>query len=301
MPREMLLHAAVEQAAPVTKVVRPHIVKETRKSPKFCDIDLGRWKDYLGDVITDSLWLLGARDRSGPHEGDYHGNFVPQIAYQVITRYTRKDDIVLDLFSGMGTTLIECRHLGRHGIGIELNSDVVSRSRERIECAANPQRIRAEVVEGDSTTGEVRTRVRAICQELGRETVQHVILHPPYWDIIQFNAGLNPADLASSPTLDGFLERFASVVQNAHDLMESGKFLTLVIGDAYSKGEWIPLGFECMNVCRNAGFKLKAINVKDIQGNEKAKGKNGNLWKYRALKQGFYVFKHEYIIIFQKV
>ena len=76
--------------------------------------------------------------------------------------------------------------------------------------------------------------------------------------------------------------------------------MTLVIGDKYAKGELVPLSFECMNECRHVGFKLKAINVKDIQGNEKGKGKQGNLWKYRALKQGFYVFKHEYIIIFRK-
>jgi hypothetical protein len=71
-----------------------------------------------------------------------------------------------------------------------------------------------------------------------------------------------------------------------------------VIGDAYSHGEWLPLGFECMQVCRDVGFRLKAINVKDIQGNERAKGKSENLWRYRALRQGFYIFKHEYVMLF---
>ena len=66
------------------------------------------------------------------------------------------------------------------------------------------------------------------------------------------------------------------------------------------QGEWIPLGFECMQICRDAGLRLKAINVKDIQGNEKGKGKSENLWRYRALRQGFYVFKHEYVMVFQK-
>lgn len=264
----------------------------------FSDIDMSRWKDYLDDVITDSLWILGARDKTGPHAGDYHGNFVPQIAYQVITRFTRQGEIVLDMFSGMGTTLIECSHLGRNGIGIELNPEVVSASSERISLAANPFNVSTQLIQGDSTEVDTLKKVKELCKSQGRESVQHVILHPPYWDIIRFND--DERDLACSATCDDFLEKFSSVVKNAYELLDKGRFMTLVIGDKYAKGEWVPLGFECMNVCRNAGFRLKAINVKDVQGNEKGKGKQGNLWKYRALKQGFYIFKHEYIIIFQK-
>lgn len=276
-----------------------NIQKEKKhKDVAFSDIDMSHWKDYLDDVITDSLWILGARDKTGVHVGDYHGNFVPQIAYQVITRFTKQGEIVLDLFNGMGTTLIECKHLGRNGIGVELNNEVVQNSTERISFAANPKNVTTEVIQGDSTEKETMERVRAICRKMGRENPQHVILHPPYWDIIKFND--DDRDLASAPTCEAFLEKFRSVAQNGYDLLDKGRFMTLVIGDKYAKGEWVPLGFECMNVCRQVGFKLKAINVKDIQGNEKGKGKQNNLWKYRALKQGFYVFKHEYIIILQK-
>lgn len=264
----------------------------------FSDIDMTHWKDYLGDIITDTLWLLGARDKSDTHSGDYHGNFVPQIAYQVITRYTKAGDTVLDLFSGMGTTLIECCHLGRNGIGVELNPDVVSASSKRVALSENPKNIKTCLINGDSASPEIKDVIVSKCREYGTENVQHIILHPPYWDIIKFTD--DERDLACSPTCEDFLEKFSRVAKNAYDLLEKGRFLTLVIGDKYAKGELVPLSFECMNVCRNVGFKLKAINVKDIQGNEKGKGKQGNLWKYRALKQGFYVFKHEYIIIFRK-
>lgn len=299
MPRELLMPEVSGPVGKAANIIKNRI-KTYRENPTFCDIDMSRWKDYLSDIITDSLWILGPRDRSGPNTGDYHGNFVPQIAYQVITRFTKRDEIVLDLFSGMGTTLIECRHLGRHGIGVELNKEVIVSSRDKIDSASNPYNSKTFLIKGDSGSDEVKYEVRQKFKELGVREAQHIILHPPYWDIIQFNA-LDPLDLASSPTVEDFLRKFELVVKNAYELLENKRFITLVIGDKYSKGEWIPLGFECMNVCRNAGFKLKAINVKDIQGNEKAKGKKTNLWKYRALKQGFYVFKHEYIIIFQKV
>ncbi|HEX5417302.1 MAG TPA: DNA methyltransferase [Chloroflexota bacterium] len=267
------------------------------KQPPFSDLDLSRWKEY-DDILTGSLWLLGARDKTGPHSGDYWGNFVPQIPNQILRRFTRKGETVVDFFSGMGTTLIECRHLGRHGVGVELIESVAEQSRQRIELAENPDGVSTAVLVGDSTRPETLEQVRAAIAGAGADFADGVFLHPPYFDIIRFSE--DPRDLCNAPDLDSFLARFRGVVENAVAILRPGRFLTLVIGDAYREGEWVPLGFECMRVCREAGLLLKAINVKDIQGNERGKGKSENLWRYRALKGGFYVFKHEYVMVFQK-
>jgi hypothetical protein len=48
------------------------------------------------------------------------------------------------------------------------------------------------------------------------------------------------------------------------------------------------------------GFRTKSIVVKNIEGNEVGKGRASNLWRYRALRSGFYLFKHEYVLILQK-
>jgi hypothetical protein len=40
--------------------------------------------------------------------------------------------------------------------------------------------------------------------------------------------------------------------------------------------------------------------VKNIEGNERGKGRTNHLWRYRALAGGYYIFKHEYVIIFRK-
>lgn len=279
------------------KLDTPKVRKVARST--FHDLDLKQWKDYP-ELITDSLWSLGSRSRSSVHKGDYHGNFVPQIPEQMLRRFTKKGDVVLDLFSGMATTLIECRRLGRHGIGVELQTDIVEASRERLEAAEDPYSVTAQVVHGDSSCSQLRQKITPVLQQLGRETVDHVLLHPPYWDIIEFTDGDDERDLSSCDSLESFLEMFEQVVQNGYKLLEPGRFMTLVIGDKYASGEWIPLGFECMEVMRSCGLTLRAINIKDIQGNEKGKGKNNNLWRYRALRNGLYVFKHEYVMLFRK-
>ena len=82
----------------------------------FSDIDVSQWKAY-DEVITDSLWLIGARDKAGAHTAELHGNFIPQIPHQAMLRYTKRGEVVLDTFSGNGTTLIECKRLGRNRNG----------------------------------------------------------------------------------------------------------------------------------------------------------------------------------------
>ncbi|STO71501.1 DNA methyltransferase [Avibacterium paragallinarum] len=76
------------------------------------------WKST--DLNVDSLWLFGERDKRGKHKNVYHGNFIPQIPYQLIKRYTKEEDTVLDLFMGSGTTLYECENLNRSFIGFDI-------------------------------------------------------------------------------------------------------------------------------------------------------------------------------------
>jgi hypothetical protein len=54
-----------------------------------------------------------------------------------------------------------------------------------------------------------------------------------------------------------------------------------------------------MNEVLKRGYLLKSIIVKNF---EETRGKRNQkeLWRYRALAGGFYVFKHEYIMLFQK-
>lgn len=264
----------------------------------YTDLLPSRWEEYK-DVILESLWVLGRRDNSSVHSPDYWGNFVPQIPHQILRRFTRPGEVVVDLFLGLGTTLIECRRLGRHGIGVELVENIASRARDLVERAENPYGVRTLVFGGlDSCEPTTVQRVRQELELLGTPTAHCLILHPPYHNIIKFSD--DPRDLSNCPSVEAFLRRFKRAVNNAFDLLAPGRFLALVIGDTYAKGEWIPLGFRCLQLCKRAGLRLKAINVKDIQGNERGKGWRMNLWKYRALRHGFYIFKHEYIMVFQK-
>lgn len=269
-----------------------------RGKPKrlpYSDIDLSRWREY-DHIWTDSLWLIESRDRTGGHELDYHGGFVPQIAAQAFLRYTRENDIVLDLFLGSGTSAIEAVRLNRRLIGVELKADLVKRVQEKIPADLMGDRIR--ILQGDSTRAETAAQIRAALTEMGADNAHLLVLHPPYHDIIRFSD--DPADLSNAPDLEAFLDLFEKAARNGFDLLEPGRFATLVIGDKYAGGELVPLGFHCLHHMQRIGFRPKAIVVKNITGNELGKGRSSNLWRYRALAGGYYIFKHEYVILFQK-
>jgi len=99
--------------------------------------------------------------------------------------------------------------------------------------------------------------------------------------------------------MEGFLKSFGKIIDNTYPLLQKGRYLAVVIGDKYSSGEWLPLGFYTMQEVMKRGYKLKSTIVKNFD-ETKGKMKQKELWRYRALAGGFYIFKHEYIFIFQK-
>ncbi len=290
MRRDLLLHYLEKAAQAYTDGRRRHYLRRLRqaltevRTSAVNEINLNRWQEY-DEVWTDSLWLIEGRDRSGAHLGWYWGNFVPQIPHQLMLRYTRQGDWVLDPFLGSGTTLIECRRLGRHGVGVELVEEVAQKARALIEREPNPYEVKTSVIVGDATALPLGGRF------------QLVVMHPPYHDILRFSE--DARDLSNAPTMEEYLTRWRQAVARVAPLLERGRYLAVVVGDKYVHGEWVPLGFRVMEATMAEGFSLKSIVVKNF---ETTRGKRAQeaLWRYRALAGGFYLFKHEYIFILRK-
>lgn len=262
------------------------------KTTAYSEINLNRWKEYE-HLLTDSLWLYESRDRSGAHNAKYWGNFIPQIPNQLLQRFTKVGDWVLDPFLGSGTTLIECRKLNRNGLGIELLPEVAEIAKSNIETQKTNKQVKNIVVNANSQNIDLQIHL----SKNNIENFKFILYHPPYWNIIKFSDRTN--DISNADTLETFLLQMQNVFDNTLPYLAKNHFFAVVIGDKYEKGSWVPLGFHIMNQLQQKGHLLKSIIVKNF---DQTKGKQNQkaLWRYRALAGGFYIFKHEYIFLFQK-
>lgn len=253
------------------------------------DINLTQWRDY-SHLRVSSLWI----DEKDHAEGKdaFHGRFIRQIPEQLIVRYTRPGELVVDPFLGTGTTLDVCRSMARRFGGIDIQRSLVE--------AAHAQGFSEALLEvGDSRRPSVWGRLFERAEsKWGIEQAALTLLHPPYWKIISFSE--EEGDLSRSPTLEGFLQDWKHVVGHAIAYTLPGRYSAVVMGNAYEGGRLIPLVRHTANVMEEIGWIPKAEITKNITGNERGKGKNSNLWRYRALQNGFYLLDTEVITVWQK-
>ena len=97
------------------------------------------------------------RHRYLPGSAAHPGKMLPAIAATAIARYTRPGDLVADPMCGIGTTLVEAVHLGRHGLGVEYEP------RWADLAAANVRKARADGASGTATVidGDARRSGRS--------------------------------------------------------------------------------------------------------------------------------------------
>ena len=99
--------------------------------------------------------------------------------------------------------------MGRNSIGIELQPKVVETANSLIKSEPNAFNSINEVVQGDSTEIDYGN----ILSKYGPKSVQLLIMHPPYYDIIKFSK--DPRDLSNAKSVKDFLALMNKVVIKA--------------------------------------------------------------------------------------
>lgn len=129
-----------------------------------------------------SVWLTGqtcSRDqrRSRYTRGSlaHPGKMLPALARQAIATWTDPGEIVLDPMAGIGTSVIEAMHLGRHGIGIEYEARWAHHAANNIALS----RHRGATGTGRIWRGDSRN-LSALIPDDVRGRVALVITSPPY-------------------------------------------------------------------------------------------------------------------------
>lgn len=149
---------------------------------------------------TNTIWSFPDRGNWATHKGDYRGNWSPHIPRNLILKFSKEEDTVLDCFVGSGTTLIEAKLLNRNAIGIDINPKALKITKDRIKIS-NDNNCDIKLINGDAQDLNM----------IKNDSIDFICTHPPYADIIHYSNNLDN-DLSNYDHID-FLEHMNNVVK----------------------------------------------------------------------------------------
>jgi DNA modification methylase len=204
--------------------------------------------------LSKSVWT--AREVSSPREWYHleHGaTFSVALAERVIKIYTRKGDLVLDPFLGVGTTLVAAKKLGRRGIGIELYEKFVELAKHVLSQQTLVESPEQRVIQDDC---------RNLLQWVEPNSVQLMFTSPPYANFIHRSVedrskthktsrlvldnksvvkpyGEDPRDFGNLP-YDEFLKEIQSLMEKLFIVTKPGGYNIWVVKDHRDPQNGIP-------------------------------------------------------------
>ena len=238
-------------------------------------------------VFATTLWEYvsqhydasdGSREQGSKH---YAGATPSWVVWQLLMRYTREGDTVVDPMVGSGTTIDVCRDLERLPVGFDL-----SPSRDDIRQAD------AREIPLDASTADF------------------VFIDPPYSTHIEYSdderciGKLEAGGDDSGAAYYGSMER---VIAEIDRVLKPRRYMALYVSDSWKKrkgkrtqgavlgGEFMPIGFELFSRLRQHFEPVDIIAVS--RKNDKLE--RGN-WRKAAVDGNFYLRGFNYCFIMKK-
>ncbi|MCM8784586.1 MAG: site-specific DNA-methyltransferase, partial [Candidatus Omnitrophica bacterium] len=94
-------------------------------------------KEFREEQTT--VWSFKQRGNWATHSGEYRGNWSPYIPRNVILKYSKPGELVLDYFCGAGTTAVECKLLGRKCIALDINDKAIELAKKNVDFSIESQ------------------------------------------------------------------------------------------------------------------------------------------------------------------
>jgi len=233
-----------------------------------------------------TVWSFENRGKWATHRGNYRANWAPEIPRNLILRYTNPRDCVLDQMVGSGTTLVECKLLGRNGIGVDINPDAVMLAWNRLDFTYADDSTVQRLFQGDARNLDL----------IDNESVDLVATHPPYADIVRFSKHMKmEGDLSRVRSVAEFVNEMTEVAQESFRVLKPGKHCAILIGDTHRHKHYVPIAFRVLEAFLDVGFILREDVIKRQWHTQTMRGR----WK-ESYNLDFLLTYHEHLYIFRK-
>ena len=229
--------------------------------------------------------------------------FPAQLATRLIESLTNSEQkVVLDPFSGVGSTVVAAEMLGKRGIGLDISPEYVDKARQRPLPGSG-----LFPGDGNLTTGERQlyaADANDLLEYVAPASVDLVITSPPYWDILLQrrsvdakeirNYGDSAADLGRIADYREFIDALGGVFAKALIALKPGCYCCVVVMDLRKGKQFFPFHSDLAVKMQETGFLYDDLVIWDRRQEYNNLRPLGHPSVFRINKV------HEYILIFQK-
>lgn len=220
------------------------------------------------ELITTTLWEYPSQHYGDSMQGDssYAGATPSYIIWNLLERYTRKNDLVIDPMCGSGTTLDVAREIGRRALGYDLYSK------------------RKDIFRADA---------RKLPLEDGK--ADFVFIDPPYSDHIEYSDDKRCIGKLSAYEPEYF-KAMEDVIREANRVLRDKRCMALYVSDSHQKKKgFVPIGFKLFEIlCRH--FRPLDICAV-VRHNQKLKRHH---WHTEAISGNYFLRGFNYLFIMKK-
>lgn len=219
-------------------------------------------------IETTTLWDYPSQHYGAEMQGDkgYIGATPSYVIWNLLQRYTRENDVVLDPMCGSGTTLDVCKDLGRNGVGFDLAP------------------FREDILQADA---------RKI--PLKNESVDFVFIDPPYSTHVKYSG--NPrciGELDAKTPL--YYEAMDQVIGEINRVLKNRRYMALYVSDSYKKKDpFMPIGFELFS---RLSKYFKPVDIICVTRHNRTLKRNH--WHTSAVEGNYFLRGFNYLFIMKK-
>ena len=251
-------------------------------------LKVSRLEPATFELQTTTVWSFPERGTWSTHSGGYRGNWAPEVPRNLILRYTRPGETVLDPMVGGGTTLMECLLTNRQGIGVDIEPEAVDLAASNMDLGYRPidwtnDRAPVRLFVGDARRLDL----------LPDASIHLAALHPPYAGIIAYGPATNGFNLSRLP-IDRYITAMRDVAAETYRVLVPNRHCAVLIGDTRRHKHYVPLAARILEQFLEAGFVLREDIIK-LQHKMKSTREN-----WRGSKYDFYLIAHEHLYVFRK-
>jgi len=251
------------------------MVKELKKMKRntLNDLSGAQWLFF-----TNTVWETSYAADSTHKLRKVHGAVKPPEAMAELVRFfSRRGERILDPFAGVGGILLGAELEGRRSVGVELErkwTSVFHTIKEGF-VLRDGKFVRKTHEVNEQDDGAIGAEMVEECclrymESQEPESFDAIITDPPYGVqhkqvfLKETNFAMSSADrrnFGELATFDDYFEMMGRFGKLAHDLLKPRRYLVVLVGDRYIKGEFFPLGIRLADTLRQQGFELKGIKI----------------------------------------